>query len=152
MTDLGFLRLQLFHLPDSTKSVSAGSDFLWKVMFVCHWMNLPVGRHRMAVFSTANFGSICWPFYLIGAKLRAILWCKGWLLLMLMDPHPSQQHAGLHHAFWQLQQEATRLNARFEPASPKKSGVDGGANRCQHILVSHFTCTPHGDLVWLLYF
>ena len=21
---------------------------------------------------------------------------------------------------------------------------------CQHILVSHFTCTPHGDLVWLL--
>ena len=22
--------------------------------------------------------------------------------------------------------------------------------RCQHILVSHFTCTPHGDLVWLL--
>ena len=29
-----------------------------------------------------------------------------WLLLgspMLMDPHPSQQHAGLHHAVWQLQ-------------------------------------------------
>ena len=42
---------------------------------------------------------------------------------MLMDPHPSQQHAGLHHAVWQLQQEVTRLKARFKP------GVDGGANQ-----------------------
>ena len=25
-----------------------------------------------------------------------------------MDPHTSQQHAGLHHAVWQLQQEVTR--------------------------------------------
>ena len=48
---------------------------------------------------------------------------------MLMDPHPSQQHAGLHHAVWQLQQEVTRLKARFKPTSPKKSGVDGGANQ-----------------------
>ena len=64
---------------------------------------------------------------------------------MLMDPHPSQQHA-----VWQLQQEVTRLKARFKPTSPKKSGVDGEQIRCQHILVSCFTCTPHGDLVWLL--
>ena len=26
---------------------------------------------------------------------------------MLMDPHPSQQHAGLHHAVLRLQQEVT---------------------------------------------
>ena len=48
---------------------------------------------------------------------------------MLMDLHPSQQHAGLHRAVWQLQQEVTRLKARFKPTSPKKSGVDGGANQ-----------------------
>ena len=42
---------------------------------------------------------------------------------MLMDPHPSQQHA-----VWQLQQEVTRPKARFKPTSPEKSGVDGGAN------------------------
>ena len=64
---------------------------------------------------------------------------------MLIDPHPSLQHAGLHHAVWQPHQEVTR------PTSPKKSGVDGGANRWQHILVSCFTCTPHGDLVQLLH-
>ena len=29
---------------------------------------------------------------------------------MLMDPHPSQQHAGLHH-----KQEVTKLKARFKP-------------------------------------
>ena len=48
---------------------------------------------------------------------------------MLMDPHPSQQHAGLHHAVWQLQQEVTRPKARFKPTSPKKSEVDGGADQ-----------------------
>ena len=41
---------------------------------------------------------------------------------MLMDLHPSQQHAGLHHAVWRPQQEVTRLNARFKPTSPEKSG------------------------------
>ena len=46
-----------------------------------------------------------------------------------MDPHPSQQHADLHHAVWQLQQEVTRPKARFKPTSPEKSGVDGGANQ-----------------------
>ena len=63
---------------------------------------------------------------------------------MLMDPHPSQQHVGLHHAVWQLQQEVTRLKAR------RSLGWMGEQIRCQHILVSCFTCTPHGDLVWLL--
>ena len=47
---------------------------------------------------------------------------------MLMDPHPIQQHAGLHNAVLQLPQEVTKPKARFKPASPKKSGVDGGAN------------------------
>ena len=37
--------------------------------------------------------------------------------LMLMDPHPSQQHAGLQHAVWQLQQEVTKSKARFKPTS-----------------------------------
>ena len=27
---------------------------------------------------------------------------------MLMDPHPSQQDAVLHHAVWRLQQEVTK--------------------------------------------
>ena len=63
--------------------------------------------------------------------------------------NPSQQHPGLKHSVLQLQEEATRTQARFKPALPKKSGVDGGAIRCQHILVSRFTCTPHGDLVKL---
>ena len=61
-----------------------------------------------------------------------------WLLLgspMLLDPHHSQQHAGLQDAVLRLQQEVTR------PSLPKKSGVDGGAIRWQHILVSCFTTT-----------
>ena len=33
---------------------------------------------------------------------------------MLMDPHPSQQHTGLHHAVWQLQQEVNRPKSRFK--------------------------------------
>ena len=48
---------------------------------------------------------------------------------MFMVPHPSQQHAGLNYAVLQLQQEVTRPKARFKPTSPKKSGVDGGANQ-----------------------
>ena len=32
---------------------------------------------------------------------------------MLMDPHPNQQHAGLHHADSQLQQEVTRPKAEI---------------------------------------
>ena len=65
---------------------------------------------------------ICW---------RALL-PPEWLLLgspMIMDPHPNQQHAGLHHAVWQLQQEVTKPKARFKPTSPEKSGVNGGANQ-----------------------
>ena len=42
---------------------------------------------------------------------------------------PSQQHSGLRHAVWRLQQEVTRPKARFKPTSPKKSGVDEGANQ-----------------------
>ena len=45
---------------------------------------------------------------------------------MLIDPHPSQQHAGLHHAVRQLQREVTRPKTRFTPTLPKKSEVDGG--------------------------
>ena len=52
-----------------------------------------------------------------------------WLLLgspLLMDlPPPSQQHAGLHHAVWRLQQEVTRPKARFKPTSAINV-------RCQH--------------------
>ena len=33
------------------------------------------------------------------------------------------------------------------PSLPKKSVVGGGAISCEHILVSCFTCTTHGDLV-----
>ena len=43
---------------------------------------------------------------------------------MLPDSHPSQQHTGLLHAVWQPQQVVTRPKARFQPTSPKKSGVD----------------------------
>ena len=57
---------------------------------------------------------------------------------MLMDPHPTQQHAGLQHAVWQLQQEVTRPNAKFKSSSPEKSGVDGWPISCHHILVSFF--------------
>ena len=53
-----------------------------------------------------------------------------------MDPQPIRQHAGIQHAGWQLQQEVTGPKARFKPTSPKKSGVDGAAIRCQNILVS----------------
>ena len=37
--------------------------------------------------------------------------------------------------------------ASFKSTLPEKSGVDGGAIKCQHILVSCFTCTPNGDLL-----
>ena len=73
-----------------------------------------------------------------------------WLLPgspMLMDPHPIQQHVGLHHAVSQLEQEVTRPKARFKPISPKKSAADRIAIRCQHILVDRFICIPHCDLV-----
>ena len=36
---------------------------------------------------------------------------------MLMDPHPSQQHACLQHAVWQPQQEVTRPKARFRQSN-----------------------------------
>ena len=43
-----------------------------------------------------------------------------------MDPHPSQQHAGLHHAVWQPQQEVTRPKARFKPTLPVAQEALGG--------------------------
>ena len=46
-----------------------------------------------------------------------------------MDPHPSQQHGGVHRAAWQLQTEVTRPKATLKPTLPEKSGVDGGANQ-----------------------
>ena len=68
-----------------------------------------------------------------------------------MDPRPYQQHAGLQHAVLQPQQEVTRPKARFKPTSLEKSGVDGGAIRCQHFAKNKFfssepvssDCTAH---------
>ena len=40
---------------------------------------------------------------------------------MLVDPYPSQQHAGLQHAVFHLQLEVTRRKARFKPALTEKS-------------------------------
>ena len=62
---------------------------------------------------------------------------------MLMDPRPSQRHAGPQNSVLGLQQEVTRQKARFKPTLPDKSGVDGGAIRCQHVLVS----TPYRGVV-----
>ena len=60
-----------------------------------------------------------------------------WLLLgslMLVDPNPKQQRAGLQHAIFQLHHEVTRPKARFKLTWPKKSELNGGSVRCQHIL------------------
>ena len=94
-----------------------------------------------------------WLYKLMALSMTFRLFKKAplppkWLFLgspMVMDPYPSWQHL-----VWWPQQEVTRPNARFKPTSPKKSGVVGGAIRCQHISVSRFTCTHHGDLVLLL--
>ena len=67
-----------------------------------------------------------------------------WLLPgspMLMDPYLSQLHPGSQHPILQPQQEVTRPNGIIRPTLPRESGVDGAALRCQHLLVSHFTCT-----------
>ena len=61
---------------------------------------------------------------------------------MLMDPHPSQQHASLQHVVLLQQQDATKLEAKFK----QKSEVVGQANRRQHILVICFTWGPQRDL------
>ena len=45
------------------------------------------------------------------------------LMAFTLDPHPSQQRAGLHYAVWWLQQEVTRPKGRFKPTLPEKSGV-----------------------------
>ena len=45
---------------------------------------------------------------------------------MLMDPHPSQQHAGLQNAVWWLQQEVTRPKQGLNLTSAKKYGAEGG--------------------------
>ena len=52
-----------------------------------------------------------------------------WVLLgspMHMDPRPSQQHAGLQHAVWQLPHEVTN------PRQGRGRGWMGGAIRCRH--------------------
>ena len=36
---------------------------------------------------------------------------------MLMDPHPSQQHASLQHVVLLQQQDATKLEAKFKQKS-----------------------------------
>ena len=62
---------------------------------------------------------------------------------MLMDPHPSQQHTGLHNAVLQLQQEVTMPKGRLKPTLTDKSGVDG---RCQKI--QNFTKHPKAKFVY----
>ena len=47
---------------------------------------------------------------------------------MLMDPHPSQQHADLQLAIWQLQLEVTRPKARFK-TTLHQTVVDGGGEQ-----------------------
>ena len=47
--------------------------------------------------------------------------------------------------------DGNKPRERFQPVLTYKSEVDVGAIRCQHILVSHFTCTPHGMFVWDLF-
>ena len=42
---------------------------------------------------------------------------------------------------------SNQANGKVYPTLTKKFGVDGGATRCQRILVSCFTWTPLGDLV-----
>ena len=65
-----------------------------------------------------------------------------------MNLHLSQQHAGLQYRVLRPQREVSRPKARFRHSLPKKSEVDGGETiRCQHVFVSCFTCTSHGDLV-----
>ena len=46
---------------------------------------------------------------------------------------PSQQHAGLQHAVFQLQQEVIRLLARFKHTLSEKYGLDESVIRCQFI-------------------
>ena len=67
---------------------------------------------------------------------------------MLVDPHPSKQHhVRLQPAFYQMEQEVTMPEARFNPTLPETSEVDGESIRCQHILVS---CFNNDYLVLLL--
>ena len=40
--------------------------------------------------------------------------------------------------------------AMFKLTLPEKSVVDGGAIRCQHVLVFYLTCGHHSDLLWIL--
>ena len=62
-----------------------------------------------------------------------------WLLLgspMLMDPHHSQQYAGLQHAVWLLHEVGNQtFKASFKPTLSDNYGMDGGTIRCQYILV-----------------
>ena len=66
-----------------------------------------------------------------------------------MGYQPSQQHAGLQHAIWQLQQEITRPKPRFKPTLLEKSrwmGEQSGANISWWV---PSPCTPMMKVVWL---
>ena len=75
---------------------------------------------------------------------------------MLMDPHPRQQHAGLHLPVWLLQQEVTRPWAKFKSTSPEKSrrmGEQSAANISRSVrctVLDVILCTIF-IVDWLLY-
>ena len=67
-----------------------------------------VHMHFVSALSHIRAYKIVWACQLIiGKRFLKPQWLlQG--LPMLMDPHPSQQHAGLHPGVWQLQQKVTR--------------------------------------------
>ena len=69
----------------------------------------------LAKFASHKFSFITQP-PLLG--LRLLLGS-----LMVMDPHPSQQHVGPQFEVWQLWLQVARPKTRFKPFSPEKSGV-----------------------------
>ena len=65
--------------------------------------------------------------------------------LTLIDPHLSQQHLGLLYRYSLLSvRGVTRPNARFIPALPKKSEVDGRTISITYLPIS---VTRFGDLL-----
>lgn len=61
---------------------------------------------------------------LVNVQIHPWLILTQWLSVgspMLVDPYPSQQHAGLQHAVFHLQLEVTRRKARFKPTLTEKS-------------------------------
>ena len=69
-----------------------------------------------------------------------------WLLLgspMLTDPHPSQQHAGLHHTVWQLQEEVTRPSLNL----PRQRSLGWMGEKWCCIANFVWSCSPEWGLV-----